>query len=96
MTTHKEYLKQIDELHVKAKEARAHEIQTAVEQIHALMAEHHLSVADLKLATKVKKSAAKEKTAAQYRDPENPGNTWSGRGRMPAWMKGQDKQKFRI
>ena len=24
--------------------------------------------------------------AAKYRDPKNPENTWTGRGRMPRWM----------
>src|SRR5262245_44099855 len=24
--------------------------------------------------------------AAKYRDPQNPENTWTGRGRMPTWM----------
>lgn len=24
--------------------------------------------------------------AAKYRDPRNPTNTWTGRGRMPRWM----------
>lgn len=24
--------------------------------------------------------------AAKYRDPDNPENTWTGRGRMPRWM----------
>jgi DNA-binding protein H-NS len=24
--------------------------------------------------------------AIKYRDPKNPGNTWTGRGRMPRWM----------
>jgi DNA-binding protein H-NS len=26
------------------------------------------------------------KVAIKYRDPSNPGNTWTGRGRMPRWM----------
>jgi DNA-binding protein H-NS len=24
--------------------------------------------------------------AIKYRDPQNPGNTWTGRGRMPRWL----------
>jgi DNA-binding protein H-NS len=28
----------------------------------------------------------KGSVAAKYRDPNNPGNTWTGRGRMPRWM----------
>ena len=26
------------------------------------------------------------KVAVKYRDPKNPANTWTGRGRMPRWM----------
>jgi DNA-binding protein H-NS len=26
------------------------------------------------------------KVAPKYRDPQNPANTWTGRGRMPRWM----------
>ena len=26
------------------------------------------------------------KVAIKYRDPSNPANTWTGRGRMPRWM----------
>ena len=28
----------------------------------------------------------KGSVAAKYRDPKNPENTWTGRGRMPLWM----------
>ena len=28
----------------------------------------------------------KGKVAVKYRDPNNAGNTWTGRGRMPRWM----------
>ena len=26
------------------------------------------------------------RVALKYRDPKNPANTWTGRGRMPRWM----------
>jgi DNA-binding protein H-NS len=26
------------------------------------------------------------KVAPKYRDPKNPANTWTGRGRMPRWL----------
>lgn len=29
---------------------------------------------------------AKSPVAVKYRDPKNPGNTWTGRGRMPRWL----------
>ena len=28
----------------------------------------------------------KGNVAVKYRDPQNPENTWTGRGRMPRWM----------
>ena len=96
MTTHQEYLKQIEELRVKAEQARIQETQAAVNQIRQIMAENGLSVSDLSFEKKSKTKAPKQKSAAQFRDPENSANTWSGRGRMPAWMKGQDKEKFRM
>jgi len=33
----------------------------------------------------------KGKVAPKYRDPKNPQNTWTGRGRMPRWMVGAVK-----
>jgi DNA-binding protein H-NS len=32
------------------------------------------------------KRKGKGSVAAKYRDPKNPENTWTGRGRMPRWM----------
>jgi DNA-binding protein H-NS len=29
---------------------------------------------------------SKGQVAVKYRDPKNPENTWTGRGRMPRWM----------
>jgi DNA-binding protein H-NS len=41
------------------------------------------------------------KVAPKYRDPENPSNTWAGRGAVPRWMKeriksGAKKEDFLI
>lgn len=33
------------------------------------------------------------KVAIKYRDPENPMNTWTGRGRMPRWMAAATKKR---
>ena len=32
------------------------------------------------------KGRGKGTVAPKYRDPKNPENTWTGRGRMPRWM----------
>lgn len=41
------------------------------------------SLDDLVGATKARKGAA----PAKYRNPADPGQTWSGRGRQPGWFK---------
>ena len=33
-----------------------------------------------------KRGRGKGSVAIKYRDPKNPENTWTGRGRMPRWM----------
>jgi DNA-binding protein H-NS len=37
-------------------------------------------------APKAKRATASKKVAPKYRDPANPANTWTGRGRMPQWV----------
>jgi DNA-binding protein H-NS len=34
----------------------------------------------------------KGSVAIKYRDPSNPANTWTGRGRMPRWMAAATKR----
>ena len=36
-----------------------------------------------------------DKVAAKFRDPET-GKTWSGRGREPTWIKGKNREEFKI
>jgi len=37
-------------------------------------------------APKAKRATAGRKVAPKYRDPANPAQTWTGRGRTPAWV----------
>lgn len=63
----------------------------AIKQIHAVMAEYGISAKDLD----VKRSANRGRTVtAQYAGPN--GETWTGRGRVPKWMEGDDREKYRI
>lgn len=45
---------------------------------------------------------AKSPVAPKYRNPDNPSETWAGRGRMPTWMaeklkkRGASKEDFAI
>lgn len=65
------------------REARAE----AIAKVRALMSQHGLTAADLSLrTTAAKRTGAGNKVAAKYRDRAT-GNTWSGRGLQPKWLK---------
>ena len=80
------------EIEKKIAEAQREAKSSAIAQVRALMAEHGLSMADL--ASKApaapraagKKGGSGGKVAPKYRDPAT-GNTWSGRGLQPNWLK---------
>ena len=67
-------------------QAQRAERADAIAKVRALMAEHGLTLADL--ASKPAASARKTgmKVAPKYRDAAT-GNTWSGRGLQPTWLK---------
>jgi DNA-binding protein H-NS len=85
MTTVSELLAQKAAIEQQIAEAQRAERAGAVAKVRALMAEHGLTLADLtsKSATP-KRSGAK--VAPKYRDAAT-GNTWSGRGLQPRWLK---------
>jgi len=51
-------------------------------QLMDIAKEHGFDIRDLIDGRKKGKGTV----AAKYRDPKNPENTWTGRGRMPRWM----------
>lgn len=68
-------------------EAQRAERGDAIAQIKALMAEHGLTAADLSgRAGKAGKPPGGGKVAAKYRNKAT-GETWSGRGLQPRWLK---------
>ena len=67
----------------KAKVEKQSAERAAVKQKLADMAkEHGFDIRELLDGRKKGKGSV----AAKYRDPKNPENTWTGRGRMPRWM----------
>lgn len=83
--SYQDYQKEIAELQKKAEEARRAELTGAITQIKSLMAQFNLSIKDLKLKDGKVSRAPGKAVAAKYRDPIT-GETWSGRGRSPAWV----------
>ena len=95
MTTYKEYQQQIEQLKLLAEAARGEEIKEAKEKIAKIMREHNLTLADLQ---DQQKSGPKRKHAPSgvlYKDPET-GKTWTGRGRMPFWIEGKNRDDFLV
>ncbi len=88
MTTDLEKMseKELTELRVRVDKAiatlgtrRRAEARRAAEEAAS---KHGFSLSDL-VGSKVEKT----RSAAKYRNPEDPSQTWSGRGRQPNWYK---------
>ena len=92
MATYKEIQAKIEDLQRQAAAQRENELGTAIQRIREMMAEYGISVNDLQTT---KKGAGKKPATIQFRNAET-GDTWSGRGRMPNWLAGKDKEKFRV
>jgi len=92
MSTLQELLAQKEALDRRIKEATSKGRTEAIAQVKALMADHGLTVADLSRSAGKGKGARKSKTspgakvAAKYRNSST-GETWSGRGLQPRWLK---------
>jgi DNA-binding protein H-NS len=67
-------------------QAQRDERAGAIAQIKSLMAEHGLTVADLGKRSGKPASKSGGKVAAKYRNKAT-GETWSGRGLQPRWLK---------
>lgn len=96
MTTYKELLAQRAELEKQIEAARKDALSSAISQVRAIVAEYELTEEDVfsKKAPRVA-SAATKTVAPKYRDPIT-GATWTGRGKPPLWIAGQDRLKFLI
>lgn len=73
-------------------EAQREAKSAAIAQVKALMAEHGLTLADLSArapaAVPKVKPASGGKVAVKYRNAAT-GETWTGRGLQPKWLKAQ-------
>jgi DNA-binding protein H-NS len=65
----------------------------ALEDVRKTVADFGFTPEDIFFGTRRKGSG--HAIAAKYRNPET-GDTWSGRGRAPSWLKGKDFELFRI
>jgi DNA-binding protein H-NS len=97
MTSYQDLIKQREALTVQIEQARQREIADAVARARALVAEFQLTPQDV-FPTGRKARAGRgsgAKVAPKYRNPAT-GQTWTGRGKAPKWIDGQDRAKFLI
>jgi DNA-binding protein H-NS len=86
MSELKELLAKKAALEKQIAQARRDERAGAISQIKSLMTEHGLTVADLGKRSGKSASKGGGKVAAKYRNKAT-GETWSGRGLQPRWLK---------
>ncbi|WP_080750666.1 H-NS family nucleoid-associated regulatory protein [Comamonas testosteroni] len=94
-SSYKELLAQRAELEQQIAAARKAELAGAVQEIRKLIDAFGLTESDIFSATKHKRSSAGSPVAPKYRDPST-GQTWTGRGKPPTWIKDKDRSLFEI
>lgn len=97
--SYRELLAQRAVLEKQIEQKRDEERGAIIEKIHELMRDYEISLDEIggKRARKNAggASAGSAAVAPKYRDPDS-GKTWSGRGKPPAWIAGQPREKFLI
>jgi DNA-binding protein H-NS len=88
MPTLSELLAQKAALEQQILDAQREQRSQAIAQVRALMSEHGLTLADLgsRAAPAPRKAGGGGKVAAKYRNTAT-GDSWSGRGLQPNWLK---------
>lgn len=87
MTSLKDLLAQRAALEQQIAETQERERADAIAKVRALMTEFGLTVADLAAGRQAKRGTlGGSKVAAKYRNQQT-GETWSGRGLQPKWLK---------
>jgi DNA-binding protein H-NS len=90
-------LKELLDLETRVKKAivsaRERARSEARREMTALAEKHGLSITDVFGGGRVAKGG---KVAVKYRSPDNPDDTWTGRGRQPKWLVAALKKGARI
>lgn len=105
MATYLELKAQAEKLMQQAEEARKKEIADVVADIKEKMAQYEITVADLGLEAAGGSKRGRKKVGpsspAVVRYKNDKGETWSGMGRQPQWIKdaieeGKSKEDFAV
>jgi DNA-binding protein H-NS len=96
MATYKELEAELVKLKARAEEVRKQELGAVMADIKQKIADYGITAADLGFPARGRE-AAKPKHAIppKYRNPQTQ-QTWSGRGRPPAWISEGTRERFLI
>lgn len=97
MPTYLDPKAKIRTLQAQAELARKNEMKIAVREIQKMIAEFDLKPEDVfaGIQRKTRRIRRRAPALVKYRDPAS-GAVWSGRGRAPRWIAGQDRENFLI
>nr|WP_155627036.1 H-NS histone family protein [Burkholderia diffusa] len=93
MPTYQELLEKMSALDKQIEAARRAERDTVLAQVRELVETYALN--EKEVFGRQRNATSKRKIPPKYRNPET-GETWSGRGRAPAWINSDDLSRFRI
>ena len=95
MSSYKELLQQRELLEQQISEARQRENADAIEKVKTLVADFGLTADDIFSTGGKAKVKSVAKVAPKFRNPVT-GDTWTGRGKPPKWIQGQERDQFLI
>ena len=95
MSAYKELLQQREALEIQIKEARARELSDAIALVRKTIDEFGLTVSVVFRPSDRRSLSKGSKVEPKYRNPAT-GETWTGRGKPPVWIRNEDREQFRI
>jgi DNA-binding protein H-NS len=98
--TYKQIQKQIEQLQRKGEALRNTEVKGVVERIKVAIAHYGLTAAHLGLDSASNRAVGKRTAKVSAKFSDGAGNTWSGRGPRPRWLRealaaGRSIEKFK-
>ncbi|QCP55023.1 H-NS histone family protein [Trinickia violacea] len=88
-------LLEYEDLVAKQAAARTQKRNEIIADIRRLVIALKITGCELGIGSRMDEPSTRLPPLPKYRNPAT-GETWSGRGRVPAWLAGRDRQQFRI
>lgn len=89
-SSYKELLAQREALEAQIEAARKQELSDVLAKVRGLVQDYGLTAEDIFATRRVSPAVA-----PKYRNPET-GDTWTGRGKPPTWIRDKDRTQFAI